>query len=55
MLDFQDNPKEYWCDAIAKEMKNVRTDFDMLDDEEKLPVNYAKMTVDLIFHVKIMV
>ena len=39
-------------DVIAKEMRNVRTAFDVLEDEEELTANYARMTVHLIFEVK---
>ena len=42
----------HWRDAIAKEMRNVREAFDILEDDEDVPASYSKMTVHLIFDVK---
>ena len=46
------NNNTYWRDAIRKEMKNVRTAFRILDDDEHVPIGYKRMTVHLIFDVK---
>ena len=41
-----------WRDAISKEMRNVLPAFDIIEDDENLPVGYGKLTVHLIFDVK---
>ena len=50
-LDRQ-NENNFWRDAIAKEMKNVRVAFQILDDDDAIPVGYKHLSVHLIFDVK---
>ena len=40
------------CGGIRKEIWNVKVAFDILDDDEGLPVGYSKLGVHLIFDVK---
>ena len=46
------NNNSYWRNAIVKEMKNVRTAFRVLDNDEHIPVGYNRMTVHLVFDIK---
>ena len=46
------NGNTFWRDAIKKEMANVMVAFDMLEDDENLPVHFKKLGVHLIFDVK---
>ena len=49
----KENGDTKWRDAISKEMRNVRTAFRILEEEEGLTVGYSKtMTVHLVFDVK---
>ena len=46
------NGNDYWAKAIAKEMKNVGIAFQLLDENENLPVGWIKVTGHIIFDVK---
>ena len=48
----QQNGNNLWRDAIDKEMKNVRVAFQILDDDDVVPNSYEKLSVHLIFDVK---
>ena len=48
----QKNNNTFWRDAIQKEMKNVELAFQILENNEKVPVGYAKASGHLIFDVK---
>ena len=41
-----------WYDAINKEMKNVKVAFNILEEEESLPVGYKFIPCHMIFDVK---
>ena len=47
------NGNDLWRKAIAKEMGNVKPAFQYLDSCESLPIGYSKMTVHMIFDVKL--
>ena len=34
------NGNTFWTDAIAKELRNVKIAFDILDDNDRIPVDY---------------
>jgi len=42
----------FWYDAIQKEMKNCRSAFKFLDEDEKVPIGYKWIKCHLIFDVK---
>ena len=42
----------FWKDAIEKEMKNVMVAFEILEDDEVMPVGYSEITGHLVFDVK---
>jgi hypothetical protein len=42
----------FWAKAIAKEMKNVRPAFKVLDDGAKKPIGYKEIKCHMIFDVK---
>ena len=46
------NGNTYWRDAIKKEMTNVMVAFDILEDDENLPVHFKQLGVHLIFDVE---
>ena len=46
------NGNTYWQDAISKEMYNVSVAFQILEDDEELPVGYTKSSGHLVFDVK---
>ena len=46
------NGNTFWTDAIKKEMKNVGVAFDILDNDQNLPLGYNKASGHLIFDVK---
>ena len=48
----QKNGNTLWRDAIAKEMKNVRVAFKILEDKTKIPVGYQSMEMHMVFDVK---
>ena len=50
-LDEQ-NGDTFWRNAIKKEMSNVLVAFDILENDEKLPVHLKELGVHLIFDVK---
>jgi hypothetical protein len=47
------NGNPFWEDAIAKEMKDVKVVFKVLDEEAHEPVNYQFMKCHIIFNVKL--
>ena len=47
------NKNTLWRDAIQKEMKNVSIAFKILDSSEKLPVGYSKLSVHMMFDIKL--
>ena len=51
MLD-KANGNTLWSVCIAKEMKNVRVSFKMLDDDEYVPSNHQFFKCHMIFDVK---
>ena len=48
----KENKNDLWEKAIKKEMANVHAAFDILEDNENLPVGYSKATCHIIFDVK---
>ena len=50
-LDKQ-NGNTFWQDALAKEMKNVGLAFQVLDEGEKAPIGWHKVTGHLVWDVK---
>jgi len=42
----------FWHDAIQKEMKNCRTAFQFLEEDETVPIGYKWIKCHLIFDVK---
>ena len=49
----KENGNSYWRDAIQKEMKNVMPAFQVLENDENIPVGYSNLTVHMIFDVKL--
>ena len=47
------NGNTLWCDAIKKEMTNVGIAFEVLEEGEKAPVAWRKVSGHLVFDVKI--
>ena len=48
----QRNGNTYWADAIAKEMKNVRVAFKILDPVDVVPLDHEFVRCHMIFDVK---
>ena len=46
------NGNTLWADSIAKEMKNVRIAFKILENGERIPIGYQRMRCHIIFDVK---
>ena len=46
------NKNTFWADAIAKEMKNVRVAFKILENGEKVPIGYQFINTHMIFDIK---
>jgi hypothetical protein len=46
------NGNNFWVDAIAKEMKEVCTAFNILPDGCSAPIGYQKIPCHMIFDVK---
>ncbi len=46
------NGNTLWADAIAKEMKEVHTAFNILPDGRSAPIGYQKIPCHMIFDVK---
>ena len=46
------NGNTLWCDAIKKEMTNVGIAFEVLEEGEKAPVAWRKVSRHLVFNVK---
>jgi hypothetical protein len=51
-LDRQ-NGNTFWSDAIAKEMHNAGIAFEIMEDDQPLPVGFRKVTGHMVFDVKI--
>ena len=52
LLDKKNN-NTLWRDAVKKEMTNVLVAFKMLDSGENLPVGYSKLSVHMVFDIKL--
>ena len=50
-LDKQ-NGSTFWQDSIAKEMNNVRVAFQILDENEEVPIGYKFICCHMIFDIK---
>ena len=50
-LDKQ-NGNTFWTESISKEMKNVRVAFQILDENEEVPIGYKFIRCHMIFDVK---
>jgi hypothetical protein len=46
------NGNTLWVDAIAKEMREVRIDFNILPDGGSVPIGYQKIPCHMVFDVK---
>ena len=46
------NGNTHWADAIQKELKNKNVTFDLVSEDEKVPVGYKQISCHLIFDVK---
>ena len=46
------NGNTFWVDAIEKEFSNVKVAFQLLSEDDKLPVGYKEITCHLIFDIK---
>jgi hypothetical protein len=46
------NGNTLWADSIAKEMKNVKIAFKILESGERIPIGYQRMRCHIIFNVK---
>ena len=51
LIDLE-NDNTAWQDAIAKEMKNVRVAFKILDDDDVIPKDHQNIRCHMIFDVK---
>ena len=45
------NGNTLWADAIAKEMKNVRITFKILENGERIPIGYQRMRCHIVFNM----
>ena len=48
----KENGNTLWQDSIAKDMKNVRAVFQILDENEEVPIGYKFIRCHIIFDVK---
>ncbi len=48
----KDTSTTFWHDAIQKEMKNNSIAFEFLEAEDCVPIGYKKITLHMIFDVK---
>lgn len=46
------NGNTFWADAIAKELKDIRVAFKILDQDETVPIGYQQIRCFFIFDVK---
>ena len=46
-----DNTK--WANAISKEMKNVHTSFNFIEDDANIPIGFQQIRCHLVFDIKI--
>ena len=46
------NKNTFWQDAIAKEMANLKIAFDILGDDEHMPVGYTRSSGHMVFDVR---
>jgi len=51
LLD-KENGNTLWADAIAKEMKNVRIAFRILENGQSIPIGYGHIRCHMIFDIK---
>ena len=49
----KENNNTFWTDAINKEVGTVKVAFDVLDDNQPVPVGYSYMECHMIFDIKI--
>ena len=50
----QENGDTKWCDAICKEMQNIRPAFEVWEkDVDKIPIGYQKIQCHMIIDVKL--
>jgi Reverse transcriptase (RNA-dependent DNA polymerase) len=49
----KENGNTLWQDAIAKEMKNVRIAFKILEDQGEVPIGHQYMDCHIIFDIKL--
>ena len=47
------NGNTLWTDAIAKELRNVKIAFDILDDNDRIPADYQFVRCHMVFDIKI--
>ncbi len=52
MLDNQNN-HTFWRDAVKKDMTNVMIAFEILDTGENLPVGFFKLSVHMVFDIRL--
>ena len=52
LMDKQ-NKNTLWRDAIHKEMKNVSIAFKILDSNENLPIGCSRLSVHMVFDIKL--
>jgi hypothetical protein len=43
----------YWHDAVQKEMQNISVAFDFLPENEPIPIGYTKISLHMVFDIKI--
>ena len=48
----EENGNTFWRDAIAKEMHSIGIAFQILEEDESLPVGFSKVTRHIIFDVE---
>ena len=49
----QEKDAMFWTDAIAKEMKNVKVAFNVLDDGKVVPLDHQFVKCHMVFDVKL--
>ncbi len=47
-----ENGNTLWCDAMQKEIKNVKVAFSFLEDDQPTPIGYKEIPCHIIFDVK---
>ena len=46
------NGNTLWMDAIAKEMREVRKAFEIIPDDQTVPIGYQKIPCHMVFDIK---